>query len=103
MNIPVLSFFMRYQLSDETPSVKNLEWHRDLNSLSMTSVISPYKQEEGEFSGGNLLFAERTKDFAKYTDRSNSKNTVLENTVLESTVKEFSYPENGCFIFENLW
>ena len=98
MNIPVLSFFMRYQLSDETPSVKNLEWHRDLNSLSMTSVISPYKQEEGEFSGGNLLFAERTKDFAKYTDRSNSKNTVL-----ESTVKEFSYPENGCFIFENLW
>ena len=101
VNMPVHSFFLRYQLNDETPSVKNLEWHRDLNSLSMTSVISPRKQEEGEFSGGNLLFAERTKDFTKYSDRSNSKN--LENTVLESTVKEFSYPENGCLIFENLW
>lgn len=58
VNMPVHSFFLRYQLNDETPSVKNLEWHRDLNSLSMTSVISPGKQEEGEFSGGNLLFAE---------------------------------------------
>ena len=102
-NMPVHSFFLRYQLNDETPSVKNLEWHRDLNSLSMTSVISPCKQEEGEFSGGNLLFAERTKDYTRYSDRSKSENTVLENTVLESTVKEFSYPENGCFIFENLW
>ena len=98
VDIPVLSFFMRYLLNDENPIVKNLEWHRDPNSLSMTSVISPCKQEEGEFSGGNLLFAERTKDFTKYTDRSNSQNTVLENTI-----KEFSYPENGCLMFENLW
>lgn len=95
--IPVTSFFLRYQLNINTPNVTNLDWHRDPNSLSITTVISPRMQDGSEFSGGNLLFAERTKDETLYFIPPSS------NSVLADTVKTFTYLDNSCFIFENLW
>ena len=97
--IPVNSFFLRYRLDEENKEVTNLQWHRDLNSLSMTAVISPCKQKEGEYSGGKLLFGERTKDPSAYFSFGGGH---IETTLF-NTVKELSYPDHGCFFFDNLW
>lgn len=96
--VPVTIFFLRYKMDSDTDKVTNLEWHEDLNCLSMTAVISPYKQDDGEFSGGELSFGKRDQDFKAYSGLG-----VPSRTVLLDTVKTFSYPENGCFFFENLW
>ena len=64
----------------------------------MTAVISPYKQDDGEFSGGEISFGQREQDFKTYFGLG-----VTSRTVLPNTVETFSYPENGCFFFENLW
>lgn len=96
--IPVTSFFLRYTLNSDTDKITNMEWHEDLNCLSMTAVISPYKQDDGEFSGGEISFGQREQDFKTYFGLG-----VTSRTVLPNTVKTFSYPENGCFFFENLW
>ena len=96
--IPVTVFFLRYKLDSDIPEVVNLDWHQDVNSLSMTAVISPCKQDKGEFSGGELYFAESKKDL-----KVDFRIDDTEMTVLPDTIKKFSYPENGCFFFENLW
>ncbi len=96
--VPITAFFLRYKLAQNNPSITNLPWHSDINSLSMTAVISPCKQDTGELSGGELLFAERTKDFTTYL-----YNSGRHKTVVSETEKQFAYPGNGCLIFENLW
>ncbi|WP_281647424.1 hypothetical protein [Parendozoicomonas sp. Alg238-R29] len=96
--VPVAAFFIRYELKTDATQLSNFPWHRDINSLSMTSVITPCHQEHGSFAGGELFFAERTPDYNEYNRHDGGVNTVLSHTI-----KKFTYPYGGCLFFENLW
>lgn len=98
IEVPVAAFCIRYRLTSETSTLSGFPWHRDVNSFSMTSVITPNDQGDGSFSGGELSFAERTQDYAAYECCDGG-----ENTVLSHTIKTITYPYGGCLFFENLW
>ena len=88
MNVKLSIQILRYKLDEENPVVDSLPWHQDQNTLTMTVLISPYKQKMGSFNGGDLNFAEH--DIAWMWG------------IYEDTIETFSYPYNGGFIFDNI-
>lgn len=98
--VPFHCSILKYTLNSDFPEISHLDWHYDRNSLSMTAVVSPCEQEGGTYSGGELSFAERAQETffsGLYSKFFSTKSYIPE------TVKTYSYPENGCLFFENLW
>lgn len=89
---------LRYQLSPSRPFVTDLPWHQDSNSLTMTTLISPYNQGATGFSGGELSFARWMTELPSLELIRLFLADKPEHD--ESTVKTFEYPYNGGFIFD---
>ncbi|WBA82851.1 hypothetical protein [Endozoicomonas sp. GU-1] len=82
-SVPMSVTIVRYTLNSDNPEIVNIPWNTGWAPLTMSSVISPCKQKEGAYSGGDLLFAETEH--------------------IPETVKQYSYPENGCIVTENVF
>ena len=80
-----------YPLSAGQPVIQNMPWHKDSNTLTMSTVIS---SSGSGYTGGELSFACRDKFNDPFKGR-------LHDSVA-NTVQTFCYPENGGFIFDNL-
>lgn len=80
-----------YPLSSEQPTIKNMPWHTDQNTLTMTTVIS---SSCSGYTGGDISFACLDDHNYHFDGRLHSS--------VESTVQTFGYPENGGFIFDNV-
>ncbi|WP_448217543.1 hypothetical protein [Endozoicomonas sp. 2B-B] len=98
--VPFHASILKYTLNSDFPEISHLGWHYDWTSLSMLTVVSPCEQENGTYSGGELSFAERAQE--TFFSRLYSKFFYTPSYIPE-TVKTYSYPESGCFFFENLW
>ena len=94
-SVPMSARIVRYTLNSDNAEIVNLPWIPDWAPLSMTSVISPCKQKDGAYSGGDLLFAEKAPEtfFSKLFSTKEH---------LPETVKQYPYPENGCLVSENI-
>ncbi|WP_422468405.1 hypothetical protein [Endozoicomonas sp. ALC013] len=117
--VPMFVNITRYTLNSDNPEIVNLPWSPDWAPLSMTAVISPCKQEGGKYSGGDLLFAEKAQEtylsnlfpqvssmlFSTFSNFFPQLSSMLFSTEkhIAETVKQYSYPENGCFITENVF
>ncbi|WP_422450404.1 MULTISPECIES: hypothetical protein [unclassified Endozoicomonas] len=51
---------LRYIFTPAQQEICNMPWHKDASSLSMTTLLSPYIQQNNGFSGGALSFAEES-------------------------------------------
>ena len=96
--IPFMVNILRYDMDKSTPSLTDFPWHRDLNSLSMTVLISPYSDGAAGFRGAELSVGERVSSYEEYSSRSDKK----EPTTIAATTKSYEYPYRGGFIFDNL-
>ena len=72
---------IRYPLTPENAHVRNMPWHKDGSNLSMTTLLSPYKQNGSGFTGGELSFAKESE--------------VFDRVPLEETIKTLEYEKPG--------
>ncbi len=82
-----------YRMTTDRSAIINMPWHFDANSLTMTTLISPYYQDNGYFEGGDLLFAQKTQNFRYFCGM---------HQFMYNTAKAFQYPYNGGWIFDNV-
>ena len=96
----IKTLFIRYDLTANSPSIRNLTWHYDDCSLTLTTLISDYQQGNISFSGGELNFAK-----AKYPMHSKELHDSLWKGEIDydpQTIRTFKYPYNGGFFFDNI-
>ncbi|WP_257297328.1 hypothetical protein [Endozoicomonas sp. YOMI1] len=90
-SVPMTARILRYTLNSGNPKIVGLPWATDPTRLSMTAVISPCEQEDGEYSGGDLLFAEKAPE------------TSPAEKYLPETIKRYPYPKHGCHIVDSVF
>ncbi|WP_257295289.1 hypothetical protein [Endozoicomonas sp. YOMI1] len=88
-------FLLRYPLTREQTQIRNMPWHRDKCTLSMSTLLSPYNQHDNGFTGGAL-------SFAKELNISGVPARAF-GIPAEGTIKTFKYQKPGDgFIFDGI-
>ncbi|WP_422446503.1 hypothetical protein [Endozoicomonas sp. ALB091] len=118
-SVPMSVRIVRYTLNSDNPEIVNIPWSTGWAPLTMSSVISPCKQKDGAYSGGDLLFAEKAQEtylsnlfpqvssmlFSTFSNFFPQLSSMLFSTEkhIPETVKQYPYPENGCIVSENVF
>jgi hypothetical protein len=102
-DIQMSIIILRYYLNNGRLRIKNLPWHQDPSTTTMTTLLTPPATEDSQdigFTGGNLNFSTISKE---YKQKYGSPTYYADGTEYNSnTIQTFAYPENGGFIFDNI-
>ncbi|WP_257263056.1 hypothetical protein [Endozoicomonas sp. ONNA2] len=101
--VPMVANITKYTLTSDNPGIVDLPLSSSQAPLTMTTVISPCKQGDSEYSGGDLLFAEKAPQKTWFSYFSSIAAHILGKKHIPETIKQYPYPKNGCIVTDEVY